>query len=276
MLQYSDDGKFLAAVTTNGSVNLYRKGSEAPLLLPSYLSHPYGSRVSFSSDSKIIGVSGSGMTGSGVRLWSTHYGEFVQLLQSPMVEPNASSPGAASPARTPRYMQDIAFSADNDRVISIDNLGQICTWKRKSAELLQQAPKSLMTSYNAWKKAHAAPKADALLAFYTPKTRFDGILKEYDYDKFREFLLRSQTNNWKNLTDRQPPRITKSDQGWVMHCSLDYKDGWGFKQAHGWRRMVWAQSRGALRIIEDEVVNYTSTQPVTTISSSAGSPRLAP
>jgi hypothetical protein len=142
--------------------------------------------------------------------------------------------------------------------------------------LLQQAPKSLMTSYNAWKKAHAAPKADALLAFYTPKTRFDGILKEYDYDKFREFLLRSQTNNWKNLTDRQPPRITKSDQGWVMHCSLDYKDGWGFKQAHGWRRMVWAQSRGALRIIEDEVVNYTSTQPVTTISSSAGGPRLAP
>jgi WD40 repeat protein len=251
-IQYSPSGRFLTTLALNGTVNLYSAGREVSRLLPSYNLAFASDRmtISFSPDEELLALSRpDGMIGKGICLWSTDDSKFIQFL--------------------PLMVDPIAFVVDNDRVISIDDTGQICTWQRKSADLLQQAPKSLMTSYNAWKKAHAAPKADALLAFYSPQTRFDGMFKEYDYNKFRQLLMASQTDNWSRVTDTRSPMITKSDQGWVMHCSLDYKDGWGLKHARSGRRLVWAQSGGAWRIIEDEVGPYDTTTPTRVATSQA-------
>jgi hypothetical protein len=128
--------------------------------------------------------------------------------------------------------------------MSIHSSGQITTWQRKSADLLQQPPKSLITSYAAWKEAHSASKADTLPTFYA--------LQDRDaQNAYRKSLRNVQQDNWERITDARPPMITKSDQGWVMHCSLNYENGFGIKKQHGWRRLVWAQSGGAWRIIED-------------------------
>jgi serine/threonine protein kinase len=258
-LRLSDDGNTFAAMFGGGTIDVFRKNIQEPLVLPSR-GRGFGPVfASFSPDKQWLGV----YSFPYIRIWNIKTGQIVQLLQAPSHIPEG--------AKHSPVMKAAGFSPDKQMMFSLDSSGRLSTWRRKNAAQLAQdqakryrppvlerrageqtstPPDSLLSAYDEWKHAHSYENPNRLLSFYSKEAKLSR--SPNGYQDLRGRLLGSQGQNWKQINDLRTPVATQSKRGWTLYCSLQYENGWGISKAEGRRRLLWTRVGTNWRILEDD------------------------
>lgn len=193
-----------------------------------------------------------------LRIFETRSGKLLQYL---------------SPGSHLTYTENAsAFSPDEKRVYRINN-GVLNIWRLKTTAQIKvqrqtvlgyqgkptTPPMELSKAYESWKTAHATQNIEGIMSFYDKNAKFEGGFHGLTREGFQQLLQSNPQQNWRKVKDREKPLFYRNSPGYVLRAHLEYSQGWGIKQTHGERILLWKFNGANWVITSDTLGEYQDT-----------------